>query len=393
MTKRADIILVGGGSGGHLTPLIPIAEQLHNRNPSLRIAHIGQKKDPLNSIVSSSDISQHYEISAGKLRRFHGESWLQRVLNVRDNLLNVRDMFRVIAGTYQSWALLRRLKPKAILAKGGYVGVPVCFAARLLRIPYITHDSDAMISLANKLISGGAIYHATALDPINYKGYDREKIVQVGVPVRSEFKKVTADGMKKEKEKMGYSSDNKILLITGGGLGARRINDVAVDMATELLNSDKDLIIIHLTGHKLYDETKEAYKENVADSLLSRIKIVAFSDVLHSLSAASNVIVTRAGATNMAEFSVQAKACIVVPNPLLTGGHQSKNAKVYEDVNAAIVVQEEDIKNDLLSVVIDLLNSRSKQKAIGKALNSLFVPDAASKIADLLLEVADKNHG
>ncbi len=95
----------------------------------------------------------------------------------------------------------------------------------------------------------------------------------------------------------------------------------------------------------------------------------------------------------MAEFSVQAKACIVVPNPLLTGGHQSKNAKVYEDVNAAIVVQEEDIKNDLLSVVIDLLNSRSKQKAIGKALNSLFVPDAASKIADLLLEVADKNHG
>jgi len=393
MKKKADIILVGGGSGGHLTPLIPIAEQLHARDPSLRIAHIGQKNDPLNSIVHCTDISQHYEISAGKLRRFQGESILRRVFNVGDNLLNIRDMFRVVTGTYQSWVLLGKLDPRAILTKGGYVGVPVGFAARLRRIPYMTHDSDAMVSLANKLIAGGASYHATAQNSDNYDGYEKTKIVQVGVPIRSEFTKVTVSDKQNAKKDLGYPDDNKLLLVLGGGLGARKINEAVVGLTAELLSDYKDTNIVHITGKNLLQETENSYVERVDRSLMKRVKVIAFSDALHTLSAAADVIITRAGATNMAEFSAQAKACIVIPNPLLTGGHQSKNAKVYEDIQAAVVIQEDEIDERLLGEARSLLNSISRQKSIGKALHSLFVPEAAAKIADLLLEIADGSSG
>jgi len=272
--------------------------------------------------------------------------------------------------------------------KGGYVGVPVGIAARMRRIPYITHDSDAMISLANKIISKGATYHAVAQDPEIYTGYNRKKTIKVGVPISPLFQRVTPKMQKEAKIKLEYTTDDRVLLVVGGGLGARKITMAVAASAQSLLSDDERLRIIHITGKKLFQETKDKYADMLDPTLESRVKIEAFSAVLHELSAAANVIVTRAGATNMAEFSAQAKACIVVPNPLLTGGHQSKNASVFEQKGAAIILDETKLDEDFISTLSNLLDSKSKQKSLGSALHSLYVPDAAEKIAGLLIEVS-----
>jgi UDP-N-acetylglucosamine--N-acetylmuramyl-(pentapeptide) pyrophosphoryl-undecaprenol N-acetylglucosamine transferase len=388
--NKVDVVLVGGGSGGHLTPLIPIAEALHMQNPNLKIVHIGQKNDPLNSITrSSTDFLKYFEVSAGKFRRYYGEKWYIRFFDLKTMLLNIRDVFRVLLGICQSWRLFGKIKPRVILAKGGFVGVPVGIAARLRGIPYITHDSDVVVSLANKIISKGAVYHTTAQQPEKYEGYAPEKTIYVGVPVRSQFKKVSKKANLEAKKKLGYSSDSKIILVLGGGLGARKINDAIVLGAQKLLEENRNLWIVHITGGKLFNETNNAYKNTVEDSLLSRIRTISFSDNLHILSAASDIIVTRAGATNIAEFSAQGKACIIVPNPLLAGGHQSKNAKMYEDLHAAIIIRESEMQSRLTNEIQNLVSSDKKRADLETKMNKLFVPDAATRIADLLLEVAN----
>jgi len=389
MKKQVDIILVGGGSGGHLTPLIPIARALHEKDSSLSIAHLGQKRDPMNAILKdSAEFADYYEVEAGKYRRYFGEKWYVRLLDLKRLLMNLKDVFKVLVGICQSWYLLGKIKPRVILAKGGYVGVPVGLAASIRGIPFVTHDSDAMISLANRILSKKAARHATALDPDEYIGYEQNKTVRVGVPVRDNFNKVTSEIKNEAKKELGYKQNDKILLVLGGGLGARRINEALIKGAEQLLKNITKLRLIHITGTKLLSETEEMYKNAISTQILKRIELLAFSKELHVQSAAADVVITRAGATTLAELSAQGKACIVVPNPLLTGGHQTKNAEILEDFGAVIVVHEADISGSLISQAEALLNSESRQKELSSAFYSTFVPEAEKKIADLLIEVA-----
>ena len=384
--KRVDVLLVGGGSGGHITPLIAVAEQLHLRNNQLVVAHVGQKRDHLNEVPRQSDyIATSYEVAAGKYRRYHGESLIRRLFDVKTNFLNVRDAIRVLIGFIQSWFLLRKIQPRVILAKGGYVGVPVCMAARILGVPYVTHDSDAMVSLANRLVGKDAVAHATALPAEYYAAYDQTKVVQVGVPIRSEFVRITPALKAAAKRDIGYEYHNHVLLVVGGGLGAQNVNNAVIADAKNLLDSDHHLRIVHLAGKKLESDVFNAYGKTLTQAEFARVKVIGFTHELHSFSAAADVVVTRAGATNMAEFSAQGKPCIVVPSPFLSGGHQLKNAEVYKKKEAAIVIQEKDLKAKLSQAVRKLMASEEEQARYGDKLHELFVPEAAAGLADLLL--------
>jgi UDP-N-acetylglucosamine--N-acetylmuramyl-(pentapeptide) pyrophosphoryl-undecaprenol N-acetylglucosamine transferase len=377
-----EYVFAGGGSGGHLTPLIPVSEQVKKRHPNARIAHIGQKGDPLNSITDVPSIDDRYTISAGKFRRYHGESMLRRVFDLKTLYFNIRDFFRFIRGVWQAWRLLGKLKPKVIFMKGGYVCAPVGIAAGWKNIPYITHDSDAMVSLAHRIISKKAAQHLTAMDPKLYTEYDQQKTFRVGVPVRAEYKKVTEAEQRAARQKLGISESSKVVMIVGGGQGAMNINTAVVNASKELLSDDR-AFILHITGQKLYEEVQKNYHQTLTPEELKRVRCEPFSNELFILSAASDVIVTRAGATNMAEFAMQAKACIVVPNPLLTGGHQLKNARALTDAKAAIIVNEGD-SSELVLQLKALLDDPSKQRELGVSLHTLAVADAAEKIADAL---------
>src|SRR3989344_909016 len=161
------IILTGGGSGGHITPILALADELKKQKPDARVIYTGQIGDSLGDIVRiHPSVDEVYGVRAGKFRRYHGQGLMQ-VLDIPTLYKNIRDSFYVMIGFVQSWFLLGRLKPSVIFVRGGYVGVPVGLAAARRKIPYITHDSDAIASLANRIISKRAAAHAVALPKDN----------------------------------------------------------------------------------------------------------------------------------------------------------------------------------------------------------------------------------
>lgn len=388
MKQRSNVIMiVGGGSGGHLTPIIAIASSLKKLDSSIRVVHVGQKNEGLQNITEDESIDMTCAITAGKFRRYHGESILSHLLDVKTLLLNIRDLFRFIYGTFEAWMLLGRVRPSSIMLKGGFVSVPVGYAARMRRIPYLTHDSDAVPGLANRLTSKHAVYNTTALPPEIYP-YDQTKTFQVGIPIRKEFVEVTEELKNKAKEHLKIDKNTPILLSVGGGLGAQRMNKALVNASKNLLEYNKKLQIIHFTGKKLLQETNDMYKNFLEDGLLKRVEIIDFTTELYKYSAAADIILTRGGATNIAEFAAQAKPCIVVPNPVLTGGQQLHNAKVLSDAGAAIILQETSL-DKLDTTIIEVFElSNNDRSALGAKLHKLAVYDSSDKLAKMLIEMA-----
>lgn len=384
MSKPTVYVLVGGGSGGHLAPLIPIAQSIKKIEPDSVVIHIGQSGDKLNEMLSGeSAIDKFYTVTAGKFRRYNGEGLIKRIFDIKTNILNLRDFFKFIFGIIQSYFLLRKLHPDIIFTKGGFVCAPVGIASSFRKIPYITHDSDAMVSLAHRLISKKAVLHLTAMPIEYYRQYSSEKTRQVGIPVRAEYLQISENEKSKVKHDLKFDKSSKILLVVGGGLGAKNINTAVILGCKELL-LDPSLVIVHITGHKLYDDVITEYREQNVDD--KRVVCLPFTNKLYKYSSVADVVISRAGATNMAELSAQAKACIIVPNPLLAGGHQLKNAEVFEKLNSAIIVHENELSSLLIKTAIELLNDKQKQKQLSANLYQGAVLDASDKIAEILVE-------
>ncbi len=328
-------------------------------------------------------------IFAGKFRRYHGEGWRQ-LLDIKTALLNIRDLLFVILGCLQSLWLVANLRPKALFIKGGFVGVPVGLASAFWHVPYITHDSDAVAGLANRIIAKWATRHAVAL-PERVYNYPTSKTVTVGVPIAQEYRLVDDTLQKIYKKDLGLHSDDQVLLVTGGGLGAKVINDAVTQIAPSLLARYPKLHIVHTTGHMHKQEIAETYAKQLDPGALERVLVKDYLKDMYRYSGAADVVVARAGATNMAELAMQAKACIVVPNPVLAGGHQVKNAQAFADAEAIEVISQdrvEDDTNNLYTVLTELLDSPEIRGRLGKKLHTFAHPDAAHMLAVVVLEQA-----
>lgn len=384
--------MTGGGSGGHITPILAVASQLKKLRPEARIVYIGQKGDSLGDVVTADpNIDVFFNVSAGKFRRYHGEG-LKQLFDIKTNLLNLRDVFRIMAGFLQSRRLLKKLQPEIVFTRGGYVSVPVALAATTRHIPFVTHDSDAIPSLANRLIARWAIKHAVALPEEVYKMYPRDKTVTVGVPVTDNYRLVTPGMKAKFRQQIGLDTGAKLLFIIGGGLGAQRVNAAVATGAADLLKQLPDLQIVHGAGRANEADVKARYQQLLPPAEQGRVEVKGFLNNVFLYSGAADVIITRAGATNLAEFAVQGKACIVVPNPLLTGGHQTKNAAYLQAQQAVELVNEAELKADphvLGAKVAELLKDPARQAQLGKNFRAFGHPDAARELAELIIKEAD----
>ncbi len=381
------MILTGGGSGGHITPLLAVADELKNRRPDLQLVYIGQRRDKLADIPARHPhIDRVYAVSAGKFRRYHGEGWRQ-ILDLATILKNIRDGFRLIAGIWQSFWLLGSIRPTGIFIKGGFVGVPVGLAAAMRRIPYITHDSDAVPGLANRIIARWAKLHTVALPKETYH-YPANKTITVGVPINSQFTAVSAQQQTLLRQDIGLGAYKTIILVTGGGLGAQRLNEAVVAIAPQLLDAYPGLAIVHVAGRDHEKTVHDAY-QRLTSQQASRVLIKGFVTDLYRYSGAADLVITRAGATHLAEFAVQHKACILVPNPQLTGGHQTKNAGYLAAQQAVVVVEEQLLQTDpklLLEAIKQLLDDATKRHNLGEQFGHFGVTDSAKRLAGLILK-------
>lgn len=379
-------MLTGGGTGGHITPLLAVAHELKRLHPEVYVIYVGEHGGRFAAMTDDNpDIDEVHTVFAGKFRRYHGESWLQRLFDFQTNLLNLRDFFYFMVGSLQSVFLMRRLSPDVVLLKGGFVGVPVGFACALWRLPFVTHDSDAVPGLANRLVAKWARYHATAM-PADFYAYPSKSVRQVGVLVSNDHAGVNPKQQAQFKRRIDVSEKHKLLLVTGGSSGAANINRAIRAIIKELLEKHQDLYVIHQTGKGKSGIYKDFSHE--------RLRVEELLFPLYEYTGASDLVISRAGANTVAELGVQGRACILVPNPLLTGGHQLKNAEYFEGKGAVRIVKDTTIKKNpssLLTAVDELLSDAKQRRELGSRLQQATIPDATNKLTMLLLEVAKDN--
>lgn len=377
------ILMAGGGSGGHVTPLRPIITSLKKDQPQPITFEIvvdrGFYKQAQFLFSDIPDVELK-KIFSGKYRRYNSKSALWHMTHLPTILKNLRDIFYIVFGTVQSIWYFTFHRPDVVFCKGGFVCIPVGITAKLFGVPLVIHDSDTHPGLTNRILARWAAKIATGM-PEKYYTYPKSITSYTGIPVSGDYTKLNSAARLEYKKQLGFDSDMPLVVFTGGGTGAATINEVAVKALPALLQAGWQVSLI--TGKNKSEGAQEA-KADLNVEQAQRFQYHEFTEMLPQVLAA-DVIVSRAGATALQEFANAAKTVIIIPSPYLTGGHQLKNAAMFEEQNACMVIQENDLTVDSL---VERIIALQKDTVISKNLYEKFAkPASAQALANLIREV------
>lgn len=329
--SKYKIIMTGGGTAGHVTPNLALIPKLKEKG--FEIKYIGSFNGIEKEIIEKNNIP-FFGISCGKLRRYF-------------DVKNFTDPFKIMKGVIQSIRIISKEQPDIIFSKGGFVAVPVVIAASMKKIPVVAHESDITPGLANKLSAPFCDkLCVTFRESLNYvKG---DKGVLTGSPIREEILK----GDKfKGKKLCGFTNDKETLLIMGGSLGSKLINEEIRKNLDRLLS---EFNIIHICG-----------KGNIEESLKDRSGYQQFeyvSDELPNLMAAADYIVSRAGANSIFEFLALKKPTLLIPlSKKASRGDQILNSKSFKKEGYSLMIEEEEINEKVLYEKIIELKKRKRE--------------------------------
>lgn len=283
-------------------------------------------------------------------------------------------------GFIQSIVKLLLWRPDVVFTKGGFVCLPIGYAARLLRIPLVIHDSDAHPGLTNRLLAKGATAIGTGA-PLKYYPYPQNIARYVGVPISAEFTPYSEARRREVKQQLGLDPARPLVVVTGGGLGAQRLNMAVATVLHELLQYTN---VILISGEASYDDMRSLTPQNDDRYQLHAFISKGMADIL----GAADAVVARAGATTILELAALAKPTILVPNAYLTGGHQLKNAAVYAEKGAVTIMDEQQLEQApelLIQTVRAILDDPARRKAMADAFHSFAKPNAAREMAELVL--------
>lgn len=349
------IVMTGGGTAGHVTPNIALFPAL--KEAGYEISYIGSYEGMERELIKKEGI-EYFGIASGKLRRYF--DWK-----------NFSDPFRVMKGYSEAKKVLKHKKPDVVFSKGGFVTVPVVFAAKSLGIPVIIHESDLTPGLANKLAIPKATYVCHNFpETANHLPENKSKLS--GCPIRQEL-------FEGDREKglafIGFDGKKPVLMVIGGSTGAKAVNEGIRSCLDELL---KSFDVVHLCGKGMTDGSinKVGYKqfEYVADELCDVFK-------------AADMVVSRAGANAICEILALRKPHVLIPlSKAASRGDQILNAKSFKKQGFSAVIEEEDItKDSLYELIIDTYNNR---EAYIEAMNKSELNDPIKTIVDLIKDVS-----
>ena len=294
---------------------------------------------------------------------------------------NMVDMFKVAGGVAQSIRLLKTFKPDVVFAKGGYVSLPVGYAAHLLKIPLVIHDSDVRPGLTNRVLSRWAKVIATGTPVKNYR-YNAELAHYTGVPVKEEFHPYSTAEQAAAKTQKGFDAAAPLVVVTGGGLGAKDINHAMVSIAPKLL--DAGYQVAHVTGKANFDELSTVLPHDKRYVALPFVY-----EGLAELYGAADVVVARASATTLQELAAVAKPAVVIPNSSL--GDQMENAKAYASDGAVLTLPDEELAENpdaLYEAIRRGITDNALKNSLTKAIAAYAKPRAAEEVAELLIKAA-----
>ena len=352
---RDCIVVTGGGTGGHVYPVLAVLDEL----PPIRVVWIGSGSQLERRILEGRHL-RYYGIPTGKLRRYL-------------SLQNIIDVFKILAGFLASAAILLREKPKLVFSKGGYVSVPPVAAARLLGIPSITHESDLRPGLATRIntrFSDRVLVSFPASDSYFDERF-RAKVVHTGNPVR---KALLHGDPQRGRAMFGCPANLPLLLVLGGSLGAASINRLVLQALERLRMA---CFVVHQLGGEHFGGS--AVQSNYYPAAY-------FHEELPDVLAASDLVLCRAGANTLWELAALGKPSVLVPLPRGSSrGDQIENAGFFAQAGAAAVLEQEGLTPDVLSeLLLHLLGNADKLERMGRRASALSRPDAASRIAQLI---------
>lgn len=347
------VIFACAGTGGHVNPAIAIANIIKKRNKDANILFIGTKDGLENKLVKNSGYDICH-ISTGKIIRSF-------------TFKNIKAITKNIKGIKEARKIIKDFRPDLVIGTGGYICGPVMLAAKKYKIPYILHESNAYPGVSVKMLAKNATKVMIGFEDARARLKNRENIVYTGTPAK--FNEETYKKLDKTRclENLKLTNVNKkLILVTCGSQGAKKINEVVLDMVKKYLN-DKIYIIL-VTGDKNYDDVmsqiSDIEKELNID-LSKYIRVEKFVYNMDEMCKAVDMCITRAGAMTITELSLAGKPSILVPLPYAAENHQFYNAKVLEGVNAAKIIEQknldEDVLNDTISSMIndDVINKMS----------------------------------
>lgn len=324
-------------------------------------------------------------ITAGKFRRYMDMALWKQVLHPDIGGRNLVDMFKIAGGVAQSLGIVRKFRPDVVFAKGGYVSLPVGYAAYAMRVPLVVHDSDARPGLTSRVLSRWAAAIATGLPSKAYR-FGVEKTVYAGVPVYNKFHAYSSDEQRAAKASLGLDPERTLIAVTAGGLGSRSINTAVATVADQLVRDG--FSVYHVTGKKLYDEVSALPLPK------KHYVLAAFYDNFADVYGAADVVVARAGATTLLELAAASRPAVIVPASKL--GDQPENAAVYEKAGAAVVLTDEQIAETpelLAGTIKEICNNQTTREQLTENITKLARPDAAKTVAELLVKHRKKSRG
>ena len=359
------IIISGGGTGGHIYPALALIKEIQSQTKDAQILYIGTDNGLEGELVPRENIP----FKSIKISGFKRKLTLE----------NVKTIFRFIKGTSDVKKIIKQFRPDVVIGTGGYVCGPVVYAATKLKIPTVIHEQNSVPGLTNKFLSRYVDKIVISFEE-SKSFFPKEKVHLIGNPRASEVTKI---GKTNALSDLGLDKNKKTVLIVGGSRGARPINDAFLEVLKDA--NKKDYQFLYVTGQIHYEKVIEEVKEQGNPA---NVVIQPFIHNMPEVLASVDLIVTRAGATTLAEITALGLPSILIPSPYVTNNHQEKNARALSSKGAAIIRLEKEMNGEtLLHDIDELFNSKEKWEKMHLAAKKIGKPNAAFQMYQLLLEL------
>ncbi len=357
--KTYRFLFAGGGTGGHLFPAVAVAEKIKLLIPDADILFIGTKSKIEGSVVPKLGFKFKPIWIKGFSRKFNFENFLFPL--------------KLFISIFQSIFININYRPLVAIGSGGYVSGPAIFGSNLVGAKIILLEQNSYPGVTTRLLERYADEICISFEDSKKYFKDKTKVLLTGNPVRENLSLINKNEALKE---FNFTGDKKTLLILGGSLGAASINEAVAGLVEKLVNNN--IQVIWQTGKNYYDKYKSFARENVL--------VRPFIEKMNSAYSACDLLISRAGATTIAEITALSISAVLVPSPNVAENHQYFNAKSLADKNAALLVEDKNLKNDLAGIITNLIFDDSKLESIRINAGSLSKKNATSIIADNIIK-------
>jgi len=364
MAKR--VIISGGGTGGHIFPAIAIANALIKIDPNTEILFVGANGRMEMEKVPAAG----YKIIGLDISGFQRSSILK----------NIFLPFKVLKSLLKARSIIKNFKPDVAVGVGGYASGPLLYAASQMNIPYLIQEQNSYAGITNKWLGKNAKLICVAFDGME-KFFPKKKILLTGNPIRKEVINIENKRLKAA-EQLNLSPNKKTILLTGGSLGSATLNKSVLAAMDKIIAADVQLIW----------QTGKYYFQSISEQLKGKehpnIKVLEFLHHMDLAYAASDLVISRAGAGTIAELCAVKKPTILVPSPNVAEDHQTKNAMALVHKNAALLVKDAQAESELIDIALGLINNDEKCKELATQIGKMELANSDEIIANEVFKLA-----